>query len=701
MSIGIDKLVDSFMGNPAPLKAKVDRDNAGQPPNAIPKDLEEAIALQEIADVHTGAQNDQAMQAGGPQPSVVQKLQQMLASAEQRQQAQMTPPMPNGMPQGMPPQMPRGMPPQMPRGMPPQMPQGMPRGMPPQMPRGMPPKPVMAAHGGSINHLMSNLGRHYDGGGIVAFAPGGEIKLGTDFAAFLEKMGTDYVEYANSSPEAKANLKEIYRDFKASAPAAEEVATVASKAAPAAAEGRGLMYGAGKLAGKAVKGAGIPGALASAVSEFGDYKLKSDDDIDTSASGTYNDLKKGELGRAAKGLGMGLGELGADLGSSVANTLDYVVPGKAPVSSAYDKLLRDSGLFKDKASAPTKEEATAGDAETEKLKRLAAARAQTGQNTNPALRPKPPVAVVKPSGPPGPPKPPVEAVTKPEVEKVEKADPNGLRALLEANIKKELGKDEDAEWQKGAKRHEDYLGLNSLLQPKNARIAEREGMQRKIQGERLPEWVAGFDRASKPMVSGGIGTMLNNLGSGMQGQREAYSGEDLKFFDEISAMKDEVLKLQIEGKYKAAAAGEAAIKDAIANKRQAEQSGTSLLNTDEITAQRKQAAKDAAEAKLEKTRQDNLTRLAIAAGRNEGRGQLTPAQRASIIDKAVDNVAAALKNNPRLNIEVTKNPAKREELIQRETNRLLNIEGASTMATAPGASSPGGTKPGWGKASTV
>ena len=465
------------------------------------------------------------------------------------------------------------------------------------------------------------------------------------------------------------------------------------------------MYGTGKLAGKAVKAAGLPGALASAVGEFGDYKLKSDDDIDTSASGTYNDLKKGELGRAAKGLGMGLGELGADLGSSVANTLDYVVPGKAPVSSAYDKLLRDSGLFKDKASAPTKEEATAGDAETEKLKRLAAARAQTGQNTNPALRPKPPVAVVKPSGPPGPPKPPVEAVTKPEVEKVEKTDPNGLRALLEANIRKELGKDEDAEWQKGAKRHEDYLGLNSLLQPKNARIAEREGMQRKIQGERLPSWVEGFSQASKPIVSGGIGTMLNNLGSGMEGQRKANSAEDLKFFDEISAMKDEVLKLQVEGKYKAAAAGEAAIKDAIANKRQAEQSGTSLLNTDELTAQRKQAAKDAAEAKVQAAKIAAEAKLANAGAGASSKNMalaINAVKSDEVINrlqKDADALAKSLfpKDKAKL-AEVMRQIETRQNAIYKEFGVL---GGLSTMAAAPGVSSPGGTKPGWGKASTV
>jgi hypothetical protein len=640
--MGIEQLVDSFMGNPAPLKAKVERDNKGQPPGAIPKDLEEAIALQKIAEIQNSSQNQQAMQAGGAQPSVVQKLQQILAGAQQRQQAT-----------------------------PPAMPQGMQRAMPQQ--------PVMAARGGSIDQLMSNLGNNYAGGGIVAFAPGGEIKLGTDFAAFLQKMGTDYVEYANSSPEVKANLKEIYADTKAAAPtAAKEVANVASKAAPAAAEGRGLLYGTGKLAGKAVKAAGLPGALASTVSEFGDYKLKSDDDIDTSASGTFEDLKKGELGRAAKGLGMGLGELGADLGSSVANTLDYVVPGKAPVSSAYDKLLRDSGLFKDKAGVPTKEESTAVDAETEKLKRLAAARAQTGQNTNPALRPKPPVAVVNPSGPPGPAKP---VVAKPEVEAPEPV--NKLRAAIEENIYKNLNKDETAEFEKSAKRYKDFMGIDKLLEPKNARIAEREGMQRKIQGERLPEWVTGFDRASKPIVSGGIGTMLNNLGSGMQGQREAYSGQDLKFFDEISAMKDEVLKLTLEGNYKAAAAGEAAIKAAIDSKEKSEHSGTSLLNVDEQTAQRREKAKEDARVRLEQAK-------LRAAGAGSG-------------DKQRLNELKALQSSKTTQLKTAFGPEKRRlqsELAIIEAE-IAQMAGVGTITKAPGASSPGGTKPGWGKASTV
>ena len=162
--MGIEQLVDAYKGNPAPLDAKVKQAQKGQPPGSIPPDLEEAIALQKITELRNSAQGQQAIQAGGAQPSVVEKLRQMLA-AEQRQQGQ-PPQMPQDMPQGMSPQ--QGMP-QMAQGQPP-----MPQGQPP-MPQG---QPVMAARGGSIAHLMSNLGRHYAGGGIVAFSgeDGSDVK---------------------------------------------------------------------------------------------------------------------------------------------------------------------------------------------------------------------------------------------------------------------------------------------------------------------------------------------------------------------------------------------------------------------------------------------------------------------------------------------------------------------------------------------
>jgi hypothetical protein len=82
------------------------------------------------------------------------------------------------------------------------------------------------------------------------------------------------------------------------------------------------------------------------------------------------------------------------------------------------------------------------------------------------------------------------------------------------------------------------------------------------------------------------------MGNKAQATRAGYSAENLKFFDEIGAMQDEVAKLKLEGKYKAAAAGEAAIKDVIANKRQSESSGASLVATDERAEASKQIAAD-------------------------------------------------------------------------------------------------------------
>jgi len=115
MNGGIDQLVDTYKGNPQPLAQKVQKAQQGQPPGEIPPDLEEAIALQKIAELRNSAQGQQAMQAGGAQQSVVNKLKQILSQAQMQGQ------------------------------------------------------PVMAARGGSIDQLMSNLGQYYAGGGIVAF----------------------------------------------------------------------------------------------------------------------------------------------------------------------------------------------------------------------------------------------------------------------------------------------------------------------------------------------------------------------------------------------------------------------------------------------------------------------------------------------------------------------------------------------------
>ena len=159
--MGINQLVDAYKGNPAPLQARVQQAQKNQPPGAIPPDLEEAIALQKITEMRNSAQNQQAMQAGGAQPSVVEKLRQMLG-AEQRQQAQ-----------------------------PPQMPQGGPQ-MSPQAPQGVDALPTNVgqqyAEGGIIGKT-----RHFDNGDLVVDPMGGVIQgsssSSNDDRSLLERIG--------------------------------------------------------------------------------------------------------------------------------------------------------------------------------------------------------------------------------------------------------------------------------------------------------------------------------------------------------------------------------------------------------------------------------------------------------------------------------------------------------------------------------
>jgi len=601
--MGIEQLVDAFMGNPAPLEAKVKKDQQGQPPGAIPPDLEEAMALQKITEIRNGAQNQQAMQAGGAQPSVVEKLRQMLA-ADQRQQGQ--PPQMPQMAQGMPEQQGQPPMPQGPQGGPPQPPQGQPPQGQPPAPQG---QPVMAASGGSIADLISNLGRHYNGGGIVAFNGEDESKVEDEDIKkkleqyTLQQQGADYVARKQAARLAEAE-DEIRRQALIS-----QIPT-GGQQAPAS---------TGRMPGEAERNisnamAAMPGASAA------------------------KGFSGGVRGLLAALSGMGDRE-------------------RAPASEA--------------SSAST---AAYSDPEVEKLKRLAAARAQTGQSTNPDLVPRKRITGASPDDASpagsGAGRPSVGGPAAPAAA----LDPNSLRALIEANIRKELGKDEDEEWRKGSKRYEDFVGIDKLLQPREARIAEREAMLKKLQGERTPTWVEALSAAGKP-VRGGLGTLLNQMGSAAESTRKGYSAEDLKFFDEIGAMRDEVAKLKLEGKYKAAAAGEAAIKDAIADKRQAEQSGTSLIATDERTATSKQIAADNAAARVE-----------AAKLRASGSGTGDRQQLAEL--KALQTSLKDQLKEPRMMGKAGDELRRQLGIVNAE---IAKMAGLSTMAVAPSAASPSGT----------
>lgn len=120
-------------------------------------------------------------------------------------------------------------------------------------------------------------------------------------------------------------------------------------------------HGVGKFAGAAARVLGPAAAGADVVSHLNDFKID-DPTNDSTAGGTFNALRKssvadavrmlnpaaalgavagGGLGDVGRSLSKGALEAGMDLGSAAANVADIFVPGKAPVSTAYNSMLRE------------------------------------------------------------------------------------------------------------------------------------------------------------------------------------------------------------------------------------------------------------------------------------------------------------------------------------------------------------------------
>jgi hypothetical protein len=121
------------------------------------------------------------------------------------------------------------------------------------------------------------------------------------------------------------------------------------------------VQGASKAAGAATARFGPAAAGAGVVSHLNDFKID-DPTNDSTVGGTFNALRKssvadavrmlnpaaalgavagGGLGDVGRSLSKGALEAGMDLGSAAANVADIFVPGKAPVSTAYNSSLRE------------------------------------------------------------------------------------------------------------------------------------------------------------------------------------------------------------------------------------------------------------------------------------------------------------------------------------------------------------------------
>jgi hypothetical protein len=174
-----------------------------------------------------------------------------------------------------------------------------------------------------------------------------------------------------------------------------------------------------------------------------------------------------------------------------------------------------------------------------------------------------------------------------------------------------------------------------LLKPAQDRASAREAMIKQIQAGRQPLWIDALMSANKP-ARGGIAGVLQNMAVGAISGRQNYEAEDLKFLDELNKLNSEIDKAKIEGRFKDVAAGKEAVKDLISEKKQAEASGTSLLNTKENVRSREQIARDAAAGRAQTAAMQAQN---VALAREERIRQFNESELRKIREKDVDRAA--------------------------------------------------------------
>ena len=261
------------------------------------------------------------------------------------------------------------------------------------------------------------------------------------------------------------------------------------------------------------------------------------------------------------------------------------------------------------------------------------------------------------------------------------ADTSDHNYLMQ-HVKRTLEQNPEAIGEAAAARNRKMLGIDELLAEKNQRIAEREALLKQQQAGRLPSWVTQAAAFAAANPRAGLGAQLGASGLAAQKQREAYEEQDLAFNAEINKLKDAVLQAKIEGRYKDAAAYEAALNRVRQEQTSALSSGTSLENAAEARKSREATAKEnAARAAREAQyrREDKAERLTQEQEQNQRNLALKQATAAARAEMALPQNMARFRGMTEEEVALQKFP------------RFLAALKGDKMTEAPGASSPGGT----------
>jgi hypothetical protein len=310
---------------------------------------------------------------------------------------------------------------------------------------------------------------------------------------------------------------------------------------------------------------------------------------------------------------------------------------------------------------------------------------------------------VQPSAPkPSAPKPAAPAAPTPTAEPAQPAEAQDpLTAALEKQILGSLSVDKDAKARARRKETEQYLGLDTLAAAQRERAQKEYDMQKQqAQGRNaFSAFTAGINPYARTLAEG--------LRGGQQTLAAATAGWDKSDFEALQNYNKALSGIDtqtVAGKKFALEAEDTLFKDLSAEARNSLTSGTSLVNTRENAAARKQAALDARLGREAAAKEGRLGREAaakIAADRKIE--DAADKQDARYREQAMRLAVAAATKEKALpqNITKLKNTGV-DELAATMFDRYYQMLKSGKMPESPGAQSPGASAPsGWGNAQVV
>ncbi len=574
-----------------------------------------------------------------------------------------------------------------------------PDGTPQPRPQPQAPEETFFAARGGLARLPANF--KFDNGGIVAFATGNEVKAGPEFIKFLRSMGIDYTDFVKSSADAQNNIKDMFKAAQGSQPAAAAPApqTVQGNANPKAYQAGQKTAGAINAVKTAAKGKVLPGlnagiAAYEGLSDVSDAK-EFYDDPNVPMSEKVKQF-------ARTGTRTALPIAGGTAGSFVAPGAGTV--GGALAGQGLAALIDREGdaLTKWRASQAAKQQDNQSPAETARLNATipAVAMGNEGRRTGPVAAGN--GINVSPNLIPASVRPPAE---KPQGKVPQNVNPNAVNVPAEPAAPAAPAPDSyEAMLRDALKNSPKERSIESIIAEQNA-IQKGLGLD-ELAGKAKLDRIAEIKQQYAATQMSPMDELIAMLGKsgqykGLSGLAPAYTSmaekkraADLAHAERINELMGGVEDTQRAEKVATAGKVSTAREKDIENARLFDREKMQTLGS--ARGQDVQAASSRYNTDMHyKSAMAQIRSTAAREGMQQQRLLLdTFKAELATIDK---DIAALMK------VPFSKDAKEQlPELRARKaglTKALDEASGISKMMPAPGAGSPGGTKPGWGKAS--